>query len=416
MVTVDTKIAELKEAIENSPPICIGTCQISAEQSILAYDFKDDGNAKWVDLAKATSEQLDALSAACQKATFGRNKQDVLDETYRKAGQMSAKAFTSGFNLEKSGILDGVYTHLLEGFGESDKRIDAELYKLNVYGKGDFFKAHKDTPRAENMFGSLVVVFSTAHVGGALLLRHGKKEEEFNAAHILSSFDTPTVAYAAFYGDVEHEVKVVESGHRVTLTYNLYFAKTKAPAPFTWSPPARAAADLRSSLSSLLQDKEFLPEGGTLGFGLRYAYPVDNRTDLQRMKSSLKGSDALLVRVSELLGLETSLKAVYSDSDRGSVMLNRVLTGELDIPEVEGSIIDEIHQNFSGEIIERDEYDVYSRSSSDVTEVTWITQMSNLIDLEATFISYGNEASLGYIYGDLALVVDVPAAEDPSRS
>ncbi|KAJ6465051.1 hypothetical protein C8R47DRAFT_52006, partial [Mycena vitilis] len=128
------------------------------------------------------------------------------------------------------------------------------------------------------------------------------------------------------------------------------------------------------------------------------------------MKSSLKGSDALLVRVSELLGLETSLKAVYSDSDRGSVMLNRVLSGELDIPEVEGSIIDEIHQNFSGEIIERDEYDVYSRSSSDVTEVTWITQMSNLIDLEATFISYGNEASLGYIYGDLALVVDVPAA------
>ncbi|KAJ7661482.1 hypothetical protein DFH06DRAFT_1296720 [Mycena polygramma] len=410
MVTVDTKIARLKEAIENSPPICIGTCQISAEQSILAYEFKEDGNAKWVDLSKATSEQLDALSEACQKATFGRNKQDVLDETYRKAGQMSAKDFKSGFNLEKSGILDGVYTHLLEGFGETDKRIDAELYKLNVYGKGDFFKAHKDTPRAENMFGSLVVVFPTAHVGGALLLRHDKKKEEFNSAHILSSFDTPTVAYAAFYGDVEHEVKVVESGHRVTLTYNLYFAKKKAPAPLTWSPPARAAADLRSSLSSLLKDKEFLPEGGTLGFGLRYAYPVDSRTNLERMKSSLKGSDALLVRVSELLGLQTSLKAVYS-RDRDTVMLDRVLVG--DLGQVEGSIIDELHENFSGEIIER-EYDEYSRSSSDVTEVTWITQMSNLIDLEATFISYGNEASLGYIYGDLALVVDVPAAEDRS--
>jgi hypothetical protein len=86
-------------------------------------------------LAKATPEQLNTLSEACQKATFGRNQEDILDETYRKAGQMSAKDFTTRFNLEKSGILDGVYTHLLEGFGETGKRIEAELYKLNVYGK-----------------------------------------------------------------------------------------------------------------------------------------------------------------------------------------------------------------------------------------------------------------------------------------
>ncbi|KAJ7775705.1 hypothetical protein DFH07DRAFT_952095 [Mycena maculata] len=41
---------------------------------------------------------------------------------------------------------------------------------------------------------------------------------------MLAPFNTSSVAYIAFYGDVE-QVAVVESGHRVTLTYNLYFAK-----------------------------------------------------------------------------------------------------------------------------------------------------------------------------------------------
>ena len=35
--------------------------------------------------------------------------------------------------------------------------IRAELYKLNVYSTGGHFKAHVDTPRSKEMFGSLVV-------------------------------------------------------------------------------------------------------------------------------------------------------------------------------------------------------------------------------------------------------------------
>lgn len=253
------------------------------------------------------------------------------------------------------------------------------------------------------MFGSLVVVFPAAHVGGAFLLRHDGKEEEFNSAHILSSFDTPTVAYIAFYGDVEHEVALVESGHRVTLTYNLYFAK--ATPALKWSPSARSSSDLTSSLSALLNDETFLPEGGILGFGLRHAYPVNDRTSLHRMKSVLKGTDALLVRASEQLGLETSLKAVYSN-DSGVIMLDSILMGSLGDEEVEDSIIERLNRDYHGDILEQDIYD-----TSIVTEVTWITQMSSLIDLEATYISYGNEPSIEYIYGDLALMVYIT---DPS--
>ena len=71
------------------------------------------------------------------------------------------------------------------------------------------------------MFGSLVIALPTVHSGGALHLRHGGKEVIHDPS---SKFDQPpydSVSWVAFYSDVEHEVAMVESGHRITLTYNL---------------------------------------------------------------------------------------------------------------------------------------------------------------------------------------------------
>ncbi|KAF8878120.1 hypothetical protein CPB84DRAFT_1751976 [Gymnopilus junonius] len=44
------------------------------------------------------------------------------------------------------------------------------------------------------------------------------------------SQETPSVAFVAFYNDIEHEVSVVTAGYRVTLTYNLYFADQPLPS------------------------------------------------------------------------------------------------------------------------------------------------------------------------------------------
>ena len=76
---------------------------------------------------------MESLANACQPATFGVNQQDILDETYRKAGKMDATSFASKFNLERSGLLGGIRAHMLEGHAETTT-IVAELYKLNVYG------------------------------------------------------------------------------------------------------------------------------------------------------------------------------------------------------------------------------------------------------------------------------------------
>jgi hypothetical protein len=76
------------------------------------------------------------------------------------------------------------------------------------------------------MFGSLVIVFPTLHEGGVLFLRHRGKEWTFDSGRELTTERQRSIRYAAFFSDIEHEVTPVISGHRVTLTYNLYFDDT----------------------------------------------------------------------------------------------------------------------------------------------------------------------------------------------
>jgi len=78
-----------------------------------------------------TDSQLAALSQACQPASFGVNQQDVLDESYRKAGKMEPSAFSTQFSPSSLGIVELIRATLLQG---SAKSVRVELYKLNVYG------------------------------------------------------------------------------------------------------------------------------------------------------------------------------------------------------------------------------------------------------------------------------------------
>ncbi|KAL1698188.1 hypothetical protein EV121DRAFT_218566 [Schizophyllum commune] len=179
-----------------------------------------------MDLARPTEEQLRDLEQACAPATFGRNQEDVLDETYRKAGKMDNTDFCVTYTPPDD-ILGLVRDELYE---ESECQLRYELYKLNVYGEcfddstiyfcahDSFFKPHKDTPRESNFTGTLVVVFPALHEGGQLVFSSGKNEWTVDAASEIHQGDTPHVVYVAFYGDVTHKVRRVTSGHRVTLT------------------------------------------------------------------------------------------------------------------------------------------------------------------------------------------------------
>ncbi|KAF8425078.1 hypothetical protein L210DRAFT_3567602 [Boletus edulis BED1] len=190
--------------------------------------------------------------------------------------------------------------------------MDMELYKLNIYGKGDFFKAHKDTPRSQDMFGSLVVVFPSAHEGGQLVLRHRDKEWTVDLTEKFMTKSEPSVCFIAFFGDIEHEVLPVTSGYCVTLTYNLYHKPIHPGTLFIQTP---SHLQLKQALVDLVNDKSKLPNGGYLGFGLAHEY--------------LKGSDRALADVCDALGLRYSLRLLY----RGIVdqQLDLITTNELDV-------------------------------------------------------------------------------------
>ena len=85
---------------------------------------------------------MEKLARACAPATFGRNDEDVLDETYRKAGKLDATDFCVKLDVGASGLLGRVQGQLLEG-PSSAKKIRAELSKLNVYGASELHLAYR---------------------------------------------------------------------------------------------------------------------------------------------------------------------------------------------------------------------------------------------------------------------------------
>lgn len=66
------------------------------------------------------------------------------------------------------------------------------------------------------------------------------------------------VQWAAFYGDCEHEVLEVTRGHRITLTYNLYYSSIGNLAQ-PISMPYRLP--LYSIVRDMLHEPRFMREG-----------------------------------------------------------------------------------------------------------------------------------------------------------
>ena len=301
-----------------------------------------------------------------------------------------------------------------------------------VEGKGDFFKAHKDTPRGQDMFGSLVVVLPTLHEGGQFVLRQGEKEWTLDFTDKFASATEPSVCFVAFFGDTEHEVLPVTSGYRVTLTYNLYH---KLIHPSTSSIPTPFQIKLKQALVDLLNDKSTLPDGGYLGFGLVHEYVHTGHNLLGQLLDQLKGSDRALADVCDELGLRYTLRLFY----RGitNPHFNLITTNELDVDEgmmgYDYSSSDYLRQALDGLTIEQVEgvflavgrhkfdpgflEDDYGYSwlksfyRTPITEVLEITPMKSSIDVKTPFMTYGNEAELDYFYGAACMLVAVEPTE-----
>lgn len=301
-------------------------------------------------------------------------------------------------------------------------------------GPQSFFKAHVDTPRSELMFGSLVLVFPTPHEGGALVLRERTEEKTeewtFDSAALLAEASAPSIAYVAFFSDVEHEVMPVQSGHRVTITYNLYHVPDAPTAPPPAAHPiAPHEAAFREALDRLLRDPTFLPDGGNLLFPLRHQYPLstspktdsEGRSALRGVAARLKASDALVLSTARALALDAAPRIVYEDRSKycgvQHVMCDRVVPLEEVQPWVERPLHEWLMRAARGVVLNPDlaRYSWLGDDPGAVAEVHWIGAGVGdgpwIVGAErTTYLAYGNDADVEHTYWKVSLLVRVGPA------
>jgi hypothetical protein len=386
-----------------------------------------------INLANATPDELEQLTQACE----------VFDEAHCKAGKMDSERFSSSLDSFRTGLIKIIRGYLLEG-EESTKNIEIEAYKLNIYsahlifirphlifyccpGKGSSFKPHVDPPRSKKMFGSLVIVFPTHHEGGALFLRHRGHEWIFDPGRALAggALDRPSIGYVAFLNDIEQGVAPVTSGHCVTLTYNLYFDNDGVPV---WNdavsevliPPKPPNQDgFREVFKALLENPEFMAEGGTLAFGLRHGYPFEY--DLKPIYNVLKGSDTVVYQSVRALGFEPMLYMYYGQgfSSHEGMIIDKVVNFYnvfISLEEEQQESVCDILQREGGILVCQDGRKVYDDPDSDDLEIPepmeWVTPMTTYNRKEGVFVNCGDTLQMYPIYGDACMIVRIGKAGD----
>lgn len=203
-----------------------------------------------------------ALVERCMPARHGRGRQTRHDRSVRDALQLNAHGGTfsvRNFDPETAGLLDEIRRRLAPA---DPNPITAELYSLNVYQSGGHFVPHKDTPRGDDMLGTLVVCLPSRFSQGQLVASHQGAREVFDWGSEIDRDPAPDrVRWGAFFGDVDHSIERMWGGSRVTVSYILRRGKGSPARPFprTTSSLARSRRPSRTLTSCLTATRSRCP-------------------------------------------------------------------------------------------------------------------------------------------------------------
>ncbi|KAK3628600.1 hypothetical protein LTR22_022285 [Elasticomyces elasticus] len=327
-------------------------------------------------------------------ANFDADGENVLDESYRKAGKLDVAAFCSDFCPYTTGIIN-IVNQLLVPSLNADRSIEAELYKLNVHsGPG----------------------------GGGLSVRHRGHQTVFDWA----ANSATSIQWAAFYSDCEHEVHEVTFGDSITLTYNLFLvprADLQAGRPHGLNVSALPLAQL---LKQALHGPRFMTSGGELGIYLAHRYPHTHTELSKLLPSCLKGADMAAYEVARSLKLahtlittsEESMTAFADESYEESYEEDN--HGNLPLDE-EGGVLDAYgtyHPHLMAfeanhEVIEECDRskDVDMNCVMYSGRFVWLNEPTHT-ELSRAGLRYGNEAELSLAYTSAALLMRIPTASE----
>jgi hypothetical protein len=195
---------------------CEGTCRLTERLAIAL----PDGDVGAVDDATF----VDWLLAHSEPAPFGMGGETKLDPKVRDAQRLIARGGATMSGFEPAQILGEIEAAL-----SPREHLDAQLTDVLVYRKGGHFTRHKDTPNHPDLVGTLVVGLPIAHAGGAFHITDGGEPQIVDWSGKKPS--PSTVPWVAMFSDVDHEIKPVTSGSRVTLVYALMRSNRPRPDP-----------------------------------------------------------------------------------------------------------------------------------------------------------------------------------------
>ncbi|KND89203.1 hypothetical protein TOPH_06224 [Tolypocladium ophioglossoides CBS 100239] len=362
---------------------------------------------------------MNRLVQHSQPATFGRGGEDVYDESYREARKMDPTAFCTTFDPYSLGIVDTVAQVLLPSV------VDSITHRAVYSGPSGKFKRHVDTPRSPSQFGSLVVCLPVAHQGGQLKVRHEGEELAFDWSNSGDEPEHVGICWAAFYSDCEHEVLEVTSGHRLTLTYNLY--AVRGAGSLTGVSPTLDPAHLPlfQAVKAMLGQDPFGGQGSTLGFWCSHVYAYNHETETP-LPDTLKGVDAVLwenfrnldlhPKIAPVIKMPRDIRSDLSEfyDDRNQCTMGPAMRRRENLPSEMPSewiigrkfgvhVHDALQAETLGDYNHMYEcWGAYSREP-----IRWLTKPAKS-ELQLVYMAYGNQATSETMYSGCAILVTIP--------
>ena len=192
--------------------------ELTAQTDDLSLEVEGFGHVRF----PVTPAKARKLLGLGQLARFGRGEETVTDPDVRDTWEIPKHLVRAQWN---DATLKDILATVKEELGlPNAAELTADLHSLLVYETNQHFLAHQDSEKDDSMVGTLVVTLPSRYAGGELMVGHNEEWKAYRGSKTALSL-------VAFYADCRHEVLKVESGYRITLTYNLLLhGDTSRPA------------------------------------------------------------------------------------------------------------------------------------------------------------------------------------------
>ena len=261
-------------------------------------------------------------------------------------------------------------------------------------------------------------------LGGILKIWHKGKQVEFD----WSCGGEEQLQWAAFYGDFEHRVMEVTSGHRITLTYNLYYSDVGNLAQPVADPKQLA---LYSMVREMYENPGFMSKGriledllhlssltliddnsgAFLGFFCNHQYAHSQSSGRRSLPGSFKGVDLAVFAAFKALGLKVHVKPIMAKHGRngglncwGGLRVRAVeedTNSQSEQPKIESDNRRKVAPKFDGEY-----GTVYAHGDSDdegsdyYEDEGYIVAKGSVVGTELHGVELGGDGAVDYVcYG-----------------